>query len=151
VLTGATAGTGVDSSIVNQAFNKGVTTVTFTVADKGNGTVFNTASCFFTVTVQDNDAPVVTCPVSPRNVTTSTDGLGNCTTTIAGLQVSAVDNCDPGTSLKYTYSIAGATTVGSTMFTGNPLNLSSIVFSKGASTVSVSVQDAAVPVNTNNT
>src|ERR1041384_6729427 len=41
-------------------FNKGVTTVTCSVMDASS----NSNTCMFTVTVNDNQAPVVTCPAS---------------------------------------------------------------------------------------
>ncbi|MCB9283533.1 MAG: HYR domain-containing protein [Lewinellaceae bacterium] len=124
-------------------YNKGTTSVVWTVTD-GSG---NNTSCTMTVTVHDNEAPVVTCP-SNQSANTSADGNGDCSTTVAGLQVSATDNCDPAGSLDFTYSVSGATTVGSTNTTGSPLDLSGIAFNSGLSNVSVSVTDEASNTNT---
>ena len=51
-LTGATTGTG-SGSVSGKAFNKGVTTVTYTLSNDA------TKSCSFTVTVQDKQLPVI--------------------------------------------------------------------------------------------
>jgi hypothetical protein len=62
--TGATTGSGT-GLVTNTTFNVGVTTVTYTVTDASG----NTASCSFTVTVNDQVPPtVITCP---PNVTRS--------------------------------------------------------------------------------
>ncbi|MBK9338510.1 MAG: HYR domain-containing protein [Lewinellaceae bacterium] len=127
-------------------FPVGTTTVTVTATDD----CLNDASCQFMVTVTDNEAPTVTCP-SNQNVSTSSDSPGDCTTTITGLQVSGMDNCDPSSLLSFTYSVSGATMVGSTNATGSPLDLSGIAFEEGMSTVTVSVSDTKMPPNTNNT
>src|SRR5262249_57224666 len=52
-------------------FPKGTTTVTCSAID----TSANTASCMFTVTVNDTEAPVVTCPTSGGVFAPSTDCL----------------------------------------------------------------------------
>ena len=51
-LTGATTGTG-SGSVSGKSFNKGVTTVTYTLSNDA------TKSCSFTVTVQDKQLPVI--------------------------------------------------------------------------------------------
>jgi hypothetical protein len=81
-------------------FPVGTTTVTYEVADSAG----LTASCSFTVTVKDVDAPVITCPV---------DATVECTGTVrsedysAG-NASAEDNC--GTDLTITSSDTSDTT-----------------------------------------
>ena len=57
VLTGATTGTGTTLDAV--IFNLGATTVTWTTTD-GSG---NTEECSYTVTVEDNQAPQIVCPL----------------------------------------------------------------------------------------
>ncbi|MCP4313839.1 MAG: hypothetical protein GY790_21505, partial [Bacteroidetes bacterium] len=64
ILSGATTGTG--ASLDNVLFNKGVTTVEWTNTDAA----LNTAACSYTVTVEDNEDPTVSCTT---NQTVDTD------------------------------------------------------------------------------
>ncbi|MFN0111224.1 MAG: HYR domain-containing protein, partial [Blastocatellia bacterium] len=68
------------------AFAKGTTTVTCTTSDTSG----NNSSCSFTVTVADNQAPVVTCP-GPISLTESSPGSGSATATFSA---TANDVCD---------------------------------------------------------
>lgn len=92
-------------------FNKGVTTVNCMVKDASN----NPGTCSFTVTVTDNQPPVLTCPANIIRTTAAT-----CPTT-AGVAVTfatptATDNCG---SVSVTCSPASGTTfpVGTTTVT----------------------------------
>ncbi len=67
-------------------FPVGVTTNTFRATDIAG----NTSTCSFTVTVADNQAPVISCP-APITVTTP---VGSCTAAVT-YAVTATDNC-PG-------------------------------------------------------
>jgi len=69
---------------------KGVTTVVWTV-DDGNG---QTATCTTIITVEDNEAPVITCV---PNATRDTDA-GVCSYTVVGAEFDATftDNCTDG-------------------------------------------------------
>jgi hypothetical protein len=67
-------------------FPVGTTTNAF-LADDGAG---NTATCSFTVTVNDNEMPVIT--QMPGNITATTDS-GMCTANIIWLSPIATDNC----------------------------------------------------------
>ncbi len=68
----------------------GTTTVTFYVYDI-NG---NEGTCSFTVTVEDNQIPIITCP---DTLTVNTDTL-SCVATISPFpQATATDNCPPPT------------------------------------------------------
>src|SRR5439155_212590 len=66
-------------------FSVGVTTVTSTATDASG----NTSSCSFTVTVTDNQNPVITCP---SNVVLFADP-GRCNRSNVTFNVSATDNC----------------------------------------------------------
>ena len=66
-------------------FPVGVTTVMF-MADDGNG---NTDTCSFTVTVNDNEDPVITCPA---DITVNNDP-GNCSAVVTFADATATDNC----------------------------------------------------------
>src|SRR5436309_6828030 len=67
-LSGVTTGTG--TSLAGKVFNKGTTTVTWTVTDAS----LNTAMCSFDVVVSDNQNPTIAC-VSNQNSNTAT---GEC-------------------------------------------------------------------------
>lgn len=133
--TGSTAGAGI-KTLNGVNLNRGVTTVTWTAIDPSG----NQASCSFTVTVNDNQIPTVSCPGNQvRNTNTNT-----CTYTAVGAEFNdvALDNCSIATN---TYNLAGAT-VGSG---SNTLN--GVAFQKGVTTVTWSATDpsgnAAVPCN----
>jgi hypothetical protein len=86
VLSGVTTGSG--TTLAGVIFNKGVTTVTWTVVD-GSG---NTATCSQTVTVNDTEAPVLVCP----GTQTLNVGAGaGCTVPMPDFRglVSVSDNC----------------------------------------------------------
>lgn len=88
-LTGATTGSGVND-VAGVAFNLGTTTVTYTATD-ASGNLF---SCSFDIVVEDNQAPILVCPM---NVTISTneDGMNdyNCSTYYTWTHPLPVDNC----------------------------------------------------------
>lgn len=98
------------------AFGKGVTTVTCTAT---NGTPPD-ATCTFTVTVNDAQAPTITCPA---NVTQGTDP-SVCTAVVTYANATATDNC-PGVGTPVCTPASGTT------------------FNKGTTTVSCTVSDAS--------
>src|SRR5262249_9043756 len=71
------------------SFPKGVTTVTCTATDASS----NTANCTFTVTINDNQPPAITCPA---NITTPA-APGVCQAAVT-FTASATDNCPGVTS-----------------------------------------------------
>lgn len=71
------------------AFPKGTTTVNCTVRDASN----NSASCSFTVTVQDMQPPTITCP--PNGTFVAPASCPPANSTPVNLNVTATDNC-PG-------------------------------------------------------
>jgi HYR domain/Secretion system C-terminal sorting domain len=77
-------------------FPVGITTVTSTATD-GAG---NTATCTFTVRVNDTQAPVITCPA---NITVTT-AVGSCVAPVT-YAVTATDNC-PGVTTALTAGLA---------------------------------------------
>jgi hypothetical protein len=114
----------------------GVTTNTFRVTD-GAGL---TATCSMTVTVNDNQAPAVSCPPN-RTVTTD---VGACIATVATLNPTVSDNC---AVTQVTWAMTGAT-VASSPATGinyvgtYPFNLNGTTGS-GVTTITYTVKDAA--------
>jgi hypothetical protein len=123
VLTGVTTGTGTTLSGV--IFNLGITTVAWTITD-GSG---NTASCSYTVTVEDNELPTINC-VSDQTVSAD---AGVCFYTHYGTAWNATggDNCS---STSFAYQLSGATT-------GSGSNLNGIAFNLGVTIVSWEVTD----------
>ena len=101
-------------------FQKGVTTVTCTVKDSSN----NMSMCSFTVTVNDTQAPTITCP---GNVTRGTDP--NVCTAVVTYLPSVNDNC-PGVGAPTCSPASGAT------------------FPKGSTTVTCSVKDSSNNMST---
>jgi len=95
-------------------FPIGITTNTFKVTDASG----NSASCSFTVTVNDDEDPTITCPANQTR--TSDPG---CTYTVSSTEfdpLSFGDNC-AGSAISYVLS--GATTgIGSTSLSGKVFN-----------------------------
>jgi len=135
-LSGATNASSAETGI-NQigtyTFNLGVTTIKYTVTD-GSG---NTSSAQMTVTVTDNENPVVT-PVSDITTTTSSDGTGNCTADIAVGDATTSDNCSVA---KLVWTLSGATT-GNSPATGiNQIGTRN--FNVGVTTITYTITDGS--------
>ena len=109
-------------------FNKGQTIVLWTVTDIYG----NTSTCTQTVTVTDNELPVVTA--APDVITTtSVDGAGNCTASVTTDNAVFGDNC-PGSSIAWV--MTGATS-------GNGVGQAGTqVFNKGLTTITYTATDA---------
>ena len=127
----ATDNCGVASVVCNPAsgsvFSLGMTTVTCTATDTGG----NTTDCTFTVTVNDNETPAITCP---SDVTVLIP-MGITDTMVANIApVSVSDNC---MGVGTTYSLSGAT-----MGNGTG-DASGTTFSSGTTTVTYTAQDAS--------
>jgi hypothetical protein len=120
-FTGATTGSGSGTGS-GSTFNKGTTTVVIT-ASNGCG---NNATCSFTVTVSDNQAPVLTCPGNQTlNVVPNTCAANY---TIAD---PISDNC---TGATWNYSRNGAT-VSSALGIPDGTGSGSLSYNKGVTTV----------------
>lgn len=132
VLTGATTGT--KSSIANDtgsgvlSFNKGVTTVTLSGTD---GTNIST-TCSFTVTVIDNQTPVLVCP---DNQTLNV--IANSCSASYGIADPISDNSTSGT---WGYTLTGATT-GTLSGIADDTGSSTLSFNKGVTTVTLDGTD----------
>ncbi|MBK7094708.1 MAG: HYR domain-containing protein [Saprospiraceae bacterium] len=127
VATGATPLSG-NGFLGTQSFNVGTTVVTYTIKDA----LLNSATCSFTITVDDTQAPVVTCVIDQVKSTNATI----CTYTATGAEfdpVTKTDNCGI-TTQSYTLN-GGAAVIGTT--------LNGVVFQKGVTTVMWTVGDAA--------
>ena len=93
------------------SFPVGVSTIVYRATDG----VGNTSSCSFTVTVVDNQAPVITCPA---NVTANT-APGLCTAVVTYGSISATDNCPAPT-----ITLVSGLSSGSTF----PLGINTVVY-----------------------
>jgi hypothetical protein len=123
--SGATTASG-SGNLSGTTFNKGITTVIYTATDAST----NTATCSFTVTISDNEAPVVSCPANQ----TVPAGAAACTAVVNGIDATSSDNC-PGAVVSY--ALSGATS-------GNGNNSASgTAFDLGNTTVVYTVTDAA--------
>lgn len=139
-MTGAISKTGTGQiSAADKDFPVGTTTVTFTVND---GT--NTDTCSSTVTIVDNESPIVTCPTPAAAYNTD---LNSCTTSLTFV-ASVIDNCDTSPTLSYTIGGApitfpynfpiGTTTIDVVSDTNNGLT--------GTCSFNVLVEDNQTPV-----
>jgi hypothetical protein len=124
-LTGVTTGTG--TTLAGVVFNKGVTTVKWTASDGVTATVTSS----FTVTVADNQQPVITCPVTGNTNRNTNAGVCTYKAALTEFNATATDNCAV-TSL--TYALTGATT-------GTGTTLTNAIFNKGITTVAWTASD----------
>jgi len=130
-MSGATVSSSASSGINTvgtKTFPLGVTTITYVVTDASN----NTATCSFTVTVTDNQAPVISSCPSPASSFMS--DLGKNYATLSFAAPVATDNCSSAT---LTWSASGTTT---TSGTGN---ISNVHFSVGNTVVTYQAIDAS--------
>ena len=135
IMTGANTGSGT-GSVSGNAFNGGVTNVTYTVTDLQG----NPASCQFTVTVNDNIAPTITCPSNFS--ANSTTGVCGAAVTYAALASS--DNCPNAVVTTYLGPPSGATfPVGTTNVT---LRVTDAAGNRTDCSFSVTVTDVQNPV-----
>ncbi|MEN9907902.1 MAG: hypothetical protein RLZZ540_1043 [Bacteroidota bacterium] len=125
-LSGATIAATTSGQVGTYIFNKGVTTVTYTVTDAAGNTITGSK----TVTVTDNINPTITAGV---NQTANTDA-GLCSASVAVTDAAFSDNCS-GSTISYTLS--GATTKASTSG-----QVGTYTFNKGVTTINYTVTDA---------
>jgi gliding motility-associated-like protein len=92
----------------------------------------NTAQCNYTVTVNDNENPTITCPVDALVIQD-----GSCTAVVNGLAPVTGDNC--GVTLQ-TWSMVGET-VGNSPVVGIN-DVSGTIFNIGITTVTYHIEDA---------
>lgn len=132
--SGATTLNSAASGINNASgstFNKGTTTVTYIATDLTG----NSSTCNFTVTVNDNINPTITCPSNKIVAASST-----CDKNVIGLApISVNDNCSVSS---VAYAITGATT------TSGSNDASGLLFNKGTNSITYTVTDASGNTNT---
>ncbi|MBK7939620.1 MAG: HYR domain-containing protein, partial [Lewinellaceae bacterium] len=125
-LNGATAGGGTGLVPPGQVFARGLTTVVYIrIAGGGN------SECAFTVLVEDDEMPTITCP---DDVTLAPDITNPCGAEVDGINAEFTDNCS-GAGISY--ELEGATTgSGSGQAAGQ-------IFPTGVTTVTYTVTDGA--------
>jgi uncharacterized repeat protein (TIGR01451 family) len=115
-------------SLAGMVLPLGVTTVVWTVTDAAG----NTANCSFTITIEDNQAPVINCPPSfSRNV-----NAASCHATIQAfyLAVTFSDNCTV-TAANISWVLSGVTSGSGTGLMPNT------IFNVGVTTVTYTITD----------
>ena len=127
VFAGATIGSGSGTGS-GAIFNKGITIITLT-ATNGCG---DDATCTFTVTVNDAEVPVLSCP-SNQTLTTASGGCAADYTIADPLS----DNCSGAT---WGYTLSGAT-VRTTSGITDGTNSGAISFNIGTTTVTLTATD----------
>ncbi len=137
VLTDSTIGSGPDSVPDTQAFNVGITTVAYTAVSVTN----DTSTCSFTVTVLDQENPVVTCPMTTIDLDNTTDSCGVLFD--ANFQLaSATDNC-PGVTMSYNFAVGDLIPVGDNTITATATDQANNV---ATCSYQVMVRDTQPPV-----
>jgi hypothetical protein len=119
-------------------FPRGNVLNTFRVTDAAG----NTATCTFTVTVNDNEAPVITCPAS----IVAPAALGTCNAVATYIAPNGTDNCTGATTIRVT-----GLNSGSSFPIGVTTNLFRVTDGSGNSTTcsfTVTVTDAEAPTVT---
>jgi gliding motility-associated-like protein len=111
-------------------FNVGTTIVTYTFTDNSG----NTTTCSFNVTVNDTQAPVISCPAN----ISQTAAIGQTTASITVPDPVTSDNCSVSS---ITWTMTGATTAVSS---ASGLNLiGTYAFSQGITNITYTVIDPA--------
>ena len=132
MMTGATIAssplTGINN-IGTYTFNKGITTITYTVGDAAG----NSNSCIFLVTVHDNQDPTISCS---GNINQGTN-TGSCNATVSTVNTTTSDNCEVS---KLTWTMTGAITAQSPSTGTN--NIGTYTFSTGITHIVYRVEDA---------
>ncbi len=114
-------------------FPIGTTTNTYVATDAGG----RTATCTFTVTVNDAQAPVISCP---SNITVTTP-VGSCTAVVP-FTVTATDNC-PGTTIVSVPASGSVFPLGTTTVTSTATDPSG---NTATCSFTVTVNDGQLPV-----
>ena len=107
-----------------RVFTLGETLITYTITDQAG----NTSSCSWTVRVEDNEAPMITCI---GDTTLYADADCVFTQTTSGFDPVVSDNC-PGTTLLHDY-----------LFAPNQSTLAGATFSIGSTQINWTLTDAA--------
>ncbi len=114
-------------------FPVGVSTVEFTATDDGG----NTTSCSFTITVEDNEAPVAVC----QDITIQLDANGDATITAADVDGGSNDACGVDT-LAIDIDTFDCSNVGDNIVT---LTVTDVNGNVSTCTATVTVEDATAP------
>ena len=134
-VSGATTVVTAPNTTLNgQVFEKGTTTVTWTVAD--HSAPVNSDTVSFDIIVTDTQNPTISCPA---NITQDVASGGDTSVTVAAITAPTYDDNCVVTEL--TYELSGATTAAAQVTGIN--ELSSDTFNLGTTTVTYIAYDAA--------
>lgn len=128
-------GTRSDNQALNAPYPKGTTTITWTATDDAN----NSSSCAQTITVNDTEAPAISCP---GNITKNNDP-GTCGAVVTYATPVGSDNC-PGATTAQTAGLPS----GSTFPVGTTTNTFEVTDTSGNKTscsFTVTVNDVENP------
>jgi hypothetical protein len=134
VLSGATVKTSTVGQVGTYTFNKGETTIIYTVRDGASPANITTGTK--TVTVIDNIPPTITPGANQSAFTAS----GLCTASVIVSPATFGDNCS-GSTISYVLS-------GATVKTSTVGQVGTYTFSMGVTTITYTVSDGATPPNT---
>ncbi|MCF8274575.1 MAG: HYR domain-containing protein, partial [Flavobacteriaceae bacterium] len=132
VLSGDTTGN-ISSTLDGAVFNKGVTTVTVTASD----TALNSDTCSFTVTINDNEDPVIVN--LPSNISVNND-IDSCGAVITWTEPTATDNCSGG-SIVQTAGLANGSTF--------PIGVSTVTYTASDDSGNETIASFTITVNDN--
>ena len=139
-LSGATIGSGSGSIPMATAFNKGVTTVTYTVTDASG----NNAVCNFSVSVTDNTPPVWSgTGQGPGTTITTNANIGGCLAQVNWTDPTFTDACSPPVTVTKTHTSGVFFNFGTTTVTYTALDA---VGNATTHTFNIVVVDTQAPV-----
>ncbi|MCK6693983.1 MAG: HYR domain-containing protein, partial [Thermoanaerobaculia bacterium] len=139
-LSGATTGSGSGSVPSGTGFNKGVTTVTYTVTDASG----NNAVCNFSVNVLDNTPPAWTgTGQAPGSTITTNANIGGCIAQVSWTDPTFTDACTPPVTVTKTHNPGAFFTFGTTTVTYTAIDG---VGNVATHTFTVNVVDTQAPV-----
>lgn len=139
-LSGATTGSGMGSVPAATAFNKGVTTVTYTVTDASG----NNAVCNFSVNVTDNTPPVWTgVGQAPGSTITVNANIGGCVAQVSWTPPTFTDACTPPVTVTSTRNPGEFFNFGTNVVTYTALDA---VGNATTHTFNINVVDTQAPV-----
>ncbi|WPR71172.1 LamG-like jellyroll fold domain-containing protein [Flavobacterium sp. NG2] len=125
-LTGATTAASTSGQVGTFTFNKGTTTINYTVTDAAGNTTTGSKD----IVINDTIAPTLTAGTNQ-----SANISSGCSASVAVTDAVFNDNCSGAT---IAYTLTGATTLGSTSG-----QVGTFTFNKGTTTINYTVTDAA--------
>ncbi len=118
-LSGVTTGSGSGSVPLGTGFNKGVTTVTYTVTDASG----NNAVCNFSISVTDNTPPAWSgTGQGPATTISANANIGGCLAQVSWVEPTFTDACTPPVTVTKTHTPGAFFNFGTTTVTYTALD-----------------------------